>query len=675
MIIPALAEAGAKKTLYLKMDDIKTILQKLKPLYKKADQHKLDKIWTLYQASDWIRKKEIEETVGKLAARYQLDTVDDQIVLPPPEENLTGDISIGNVSYLGKELFDYKIKLSELTRHAGIFGSTGTGKTTLARHIIRDLVKNKIPFIVFDWESSYRGLAKEFPQIKIYTIGKKTSPFRFNFFKVPPGIAYKEYVKNVIGVFSGAYLGGVGSDTILKRAFDAAYGMSRIPLLNEIKAILDSSMKGKHNMRGREMLWKQSAMRMIEFMLYGATGDMYNIKDENRIEGLFDQSVIFELGGLANANDKRFFTEILTLWYTLRLEHQGIEDEHLKHVLVFEEFHNIVENSEKEDFIHRAFRQLRKYGTGILAIDQTPSQIPNSIFENMGTKITFSLDHQANVKAVANAMYMDKEQVQFIGLLKIGEAIVRSKERYPYPFLIQVPFTVKPGHMSDDEIKTLMKPFSVVSGEEVPDLIDSGPLLEKEGYEYTPLGGELILLQEIAISPFIGVDQRNRKLGLSSRQGNEYKTKLLDHGYLKPVSVDRKVLLELTNKSRDYLKLKNFNIPSQAKGGVEHNYWLEKIKEYFKKNEGFPFKEKNNIDLVVECYNSTVMIQIETGKSDIKKNIETLLKLTADRLIMIATNPQAALKIKSILENINLPEKEKIEIYLAKDFLSENHIA
>ena len=28
-------------------------------------------------------------------------------------------------------------------------------------------------------------------------------------------------------------------------------------------------MRGKTQMRGREMLWKQSVLRMIEFMLYG----------------------------------------------------------------------------------------------------------------------------------------------------------------------------------------------------------------------------------------------------------------------------------------------------------------------------------------------------------------------------------------------------------------------
>ena len=196
------------------MESIQSLLQKLRPLYPESEQHKLNKIWTLYQTSDWDRKKDLEGFIHKLAASKGLNAVDEQIILPPPHENgAKGDISIGDVTYLDKLLFEYSLKLSELTRHTGIFGSTGTGKTTLARHIVRSLVKKKVPFIIFDWEQSYRGLIKESPEIKLFTIGKQTAPLQFNFFKVPPGIDYTEYVKNVIEVFNKAYVGGVGSPT------------------------------------------------------------------------------------------------------------------------------------------------------------------------------------------------------------------------------------------------------------------------------------------------------------------------------------------------------------------------------------------------------------------------------------------------------------------------------
>ena len=207
------------------------------------------------------------------------------------------------------------------------------------------------------------------------------------------------------------------------------------------------------------MLWKQSSLRMLQFLSYGGIGEVFNTKLSYPIETLLNDYVIFELGALANKNDKRFFIEIFTLWYWLYKEHQGMEDERLKHVLVFEEFHNIVENSEKDDLIQKIFRQIRKYGTSLIIIDQTPSLIPNPIFENLYTKITFSLNHKKNVDAIADAMYMDREERKYIGMLKIGQAICRLMGRYNHPFQLSIPFIRGGQFVPDSDIKEHMKEF------------------------------------------------------------------------------------------------------------------------------------------------------------------------------------------------------------------------
>lgn len=652
--------------------EVRQTLQLLKPLYSSGERKKLDLIWAKFQASDEMEQRHMAETVRKIAVKHGLSQVDETILLPPPDKSDSGgDIGMGKIQYLDQPLHDFKLKLSELTRHAGIFGSTGTGKTTLALNLIRELMKKKIPFIIFDWEASYRGLIKEFPEIKVFTVGKETSPFRFNFFEMPPGIAFEEYTKNVIEVFSRCYIGGVGSDTILKRSIDSGYRSGRVPTVEQINAILLSEM-GPKKLKGRSGLWKESAQRMLEFLSYGATGRIVNTIGQPPLSGLFDQPVVFELGGLANSHDKRFFVEMITLWYWLYVEHRGIEHETLKHVLVFEEFRNMVENSKEEDLIQKVFRQLRKYGTGIIALDQEPGKLPNGIFENMGTKISFSLDHQQNIRAVNQAMFMDRDQIRFIGLLKKGQAIVRCKERYPYPFLIKVPFSGNPPHVSDEELTKHMRQYSHLSGTADIATTQPTPLPSFPVDEYVPPAGEMILLQAMAREPFMGTDARYKALGLSARSGNEMKNNLVDHGFLEPVQVDRKKLFQLTQIAREFLKARNIPIPSQARGGLEHNYWLERIKEHFKSREGFPFKEKDDIDLVVEHYDSTTLVQVETGKSNIKKNIQTILNHEADQRIMIATNQSAELKIRTALGSLPLMGKEKIQVYSARDFLAQN---
>ena len=157
------------------------------------------------ERADWAQK------IRWLAQKHGIDEVDDSIVLPPPRpEGCAGDLPLGSISYVGKEQ-SVALKLSELTRHCGVFGSTGTGKTTFAKHLLRQLLAKNIPFMVFDWETNYRDLAAEYERIKIFTVGRGVSPFRFNFFQLPPGMeTFADYVKAVIDVFSRGLCGRSG---------------------------------------------------------------------------------------------------------------------------------------------------------------------------------------------------------------------------------------------------------------------------------------------------------------------------------------------------------------------------------------------------------------------------------------------------------------------------------
>ena len=642
------------------MMDVKQLLKRLESKYD------VSKFWQYYQMADSFRKRELEDVMSAIAAKEGVNTYDDTITLPPPaKDDSTGDINIGNVIYPNTEPYPYSAKLSELTRHVGIFASTGWGKTTIARNLVRDLVKKNIPVLIFDWEKSYRHLAKEVKGLKVFTIARDVAPFRFNFFKLPPGLAYQDYVKEIVTVFSAAYLGGAGADNILRKIFDKAYQFQKMPTLSDVEKILVTET-APSKMRGREMNWKQSVRRMIEFLCYGKTGDTFNTHSPEGIEHLFKGPVVLELGGLSNEYDKQFTVMVIMLWYWRYLEHQGIEDEKLKHIIVLEEFHKIA----GVELIIEAFRMLRKYGTGIIALDQMPSSIPKEAFENMGTKIVFSLDLNDNVRAVANAMYMTKEEADYIGLLRKGEAIVRSKERCAHPFLVSIPFTGNPASVTDEELKSYMKPYLQLSGQS--DSLNDWcqPLQNPPIVDSPPTAGELILLQEIARDPFLGTDRRYKNLGLSARQGTEFKTKLTEKGFIIPVNVDGKLLFELTQKARELASVKGIEIPSQSRGGIEHNYWIEMIKEKFKSTEKFPFKEKDDIDLVVEAYDFTWLVQVETGKSNISKNIETLIKSRADRRIMVAINKEAEFKISNILSKLSIPGKDGIEIFFIKDFLA-----
>jgi len=658
------AEDGAKKTLF-KMEDVKSILRKLKPFIGK----KADGLWVRYNTADRIEKQEWMQIINLLGEKYGINDIEENVTLPPPiKEESRGEIPIGNIQYLDHPTHEFGLTLPELTRHIGIFGSTGTGKTTLAKNILRALLKQKIPFIVFDWEKNYRDLIKEHKEVKIFTIGTDISPFYFNYFKMPEGISYKEYVKNVIEIFNKAYVGGAGSDSVLLQVFDKAYCQNEIPTTEDAKKILDGEMRGK--LRGREMLWKQSSMRMLQFLCYGGTGKVYNADTPYPMEKLLIEPIIFELGALASSNDKRFFVEMFTLWYWLYKERQGIEDEQLKHVLVFEEFHNIVENSQKDDLIQKIFRQIRKYGTSLVIIDQTPSLIPNPIFENLYTKITFSLNHKRNVNAIADAIYMDQEERKYIGMLKIGQAICRLMGRYNYPFQLTIPFKKASLNIPDSEIRGQMQDFYKDYSLKWAPIPERQPL-PTPTERFTPSPLERIFLDDLVRNPFDGSDQRAKRLGLTPRDAAKIQNNLVYNKVINPVLVDKKKLFELSEQGEDCLRRMGFKIPQRDKNqGLEHRYYIEKIKDLYISRGWVPQKEKCDIDLVIEKEDKTIAVEVETGKNkpeQIQKNIKKLTELKAEGRFIVPTNEISLAKIHGLLSEISPPHP--IQIIHIKDFL------
>ncbi len=648
------------------MEDIKSILRKLKPFIGK----KADGLWIRLNASNPKERQEWLTIIHLLKDKYHIDDIEEDIVLPPPDRNLaTGEIPLGNIRYLDHPAYPVGINRPELTRHTGVFGSTGTGKTTLTKNILREMTRINVPFMVFDWEKNYRDLVKEFPRVKVFTIGSDVSPFFFNYLKMPEGLSYQEYVKNVVEVFNRAYLGGVGSDSVLLKVFDQVYREHDAPTTEDARKILSKGMTG-NKMRGREMLWKQSSLRMLEFLSYGGTGKLYNVHDFYPIEKLQEDFVIFELGALSNSNDKVFFIEMFTLWYWLYKEYQGAEDERLKHLLVFEEFHNIVDNSQKDDLIQKIFRQIRKYGTGLLIIDQTPSLIPNPVFENLYTKITFSLNHQKNVAAVANAMNMAYDERKFIGMLKTGQTICRLMGRYIYPFMIDVPFTRKPQYVGDSEIQQHMKDFYKDYSPKTLPLIETRPL-QIPTKQFIPSPLERIFLEDLINHPFEGADKRAKRLGLIPRDATRIQKTLIENEVITPITADRKKLFEITTSGAETLSRIGIKVNRDGNQGLEHRYFLEQVRQTFLQKGWFTYKEKNDIDLVLEKDDRVIAMEFETGKNNpdqTRKNIEKLIKFhLADERFIMATNPIALQKSKALLADTPFPDKDAIQVILARD--------
>ncbi len=645
---------------------IVTVAEKLRRLEPFVSSGELRALWSLYQIEENPRaKREIESMVDSMLLQHTGVAFENAVMLPPPgKDEAAGQLQLGHVSYCGKKLYPFGLRKDELIRHVGLFGQTGSGKTTACMNLLGEFVKAKIPFLIFDWKRNYRDLLThpDFrnEDILIYTVGREVSPFRFNPKIPPPGVESHIWSKKLMEIIEKAYLLGPGASDVLMDAMS-------LPDFAEMKRYID-----KQNRRGREMLWLSSAKRTLNSLTFPGLNEVVNFQSPSvspspslspiSIPELLWKNVILELDGLSDS-DKTFIIGSLLLWiYFYRM--QEPEREILKHMIVIEEAHHLLlRTSKEEDITDVMMREIRELGEGIVILDQHPHKVSVSALGNVYTRIGFQTSLSQDFSSLSRSQLIPIGNETYYGMLKVGEAIVKTG-RVPFPFLITVPeFKIEKGMIRDKVIQTRINSSS---GNEYPN-----QALKPEINSFHEISNpetlspmERILLDDIARHPFDGVQKRYKKLGMNPREGTLCLDGLMEKGLLKEVLVDRNRLFELTPQAgeqlhREGLKLEN----SRVRGGVEHNYWVERIRLALA-GHCRVFLEKDNLDLVAD-WNGGLAVQVETGKSDIRKNVETLSNHASIQKFMIATNPEALTKIQSLLTI------QGVQAYLAKDFIEK----
>jgi archaellum biogenesis ATPase FlaH len=606
-----------------------------------------------------IRKRiEIECLIDLLLAQKIPGLQMDQILLPPPDESmLLGDYSIGKTSYPGNANGIFGIREKEWIRHCGIFGKTGSGKTTLMVRILKELCEKDKPFLIFDYKRNYRDLLKhpdfENRNILIFTVGRNDMvPFQFNPKRGPPGVEEYVWIKQLSQIIEKVYLLGPGAHDV----FMESAGM------NTFREMREKVLKQKK--RARELLWWASVKRTLNAINYPGLGEVVNCQKGYPIEELLDKKVILELDGLSDS-DQAFIIGSLLLWiYHYRMRQP--EREVLKHFIIIEEAHHLfLLDRKEEDIADIIMREIREFGEAIIIIDQHPSKMSVSALGNISTKFALTLSLNQDVAALANAMLLGKEERKYLAMLTLGQCVCRS-DRFPHPLLLAIDnFPIQKGAVTDEDLKGLMagylkdlKPESLLTAKQ-------GNICGIQSHEtLSPLGR--IILENIELKPFIGFVKRFKDLGLKITDGYKAIEELTAMKLIVPLTIDSNRLYELTIAGREALGRKAIH---RGRGGLEHRYYIEKIKEHYLNREGFTFLEKDDIDIVIDKGDKTLAIQMETGKSDIHGNLMKICRYKADLKYVLATNRETEVRLRDLLKEYFLPDRENVHVVYVKDFL------
>ena len=658
------------------MVDVYELCQKLKPLIgPQADAY-----WFAYLAENAEGKKELADTLQLMASQLLGPDFEQSKghLSVPSRTDAQGEYPIGTIMYAGRSLHPFGLRESEWLQHISIFGRSGAGKTNTVFLLVKNLLNHNKPFLIFDWKRNYRDLlAGQDKQTLVYTVGGSTSPFAFNPLIPPKGVEPDIWLKKLIEIIAHAYFLGEGVMYLLQEAIHAVYkafgvykGTNKtFPTFVDVLDWLEN-----HPVKGRKSLWMDSALRGIKSICFGPMGKVVNASAQSNLAALLERNVVLELDRLANT-DKTLIVESLLLW----IHHYRLGEpdrEIFKHALVIEEAHHILAKKSGgqggETITETVLREIRELGEAIILVDQHPSMISTVALGNTYTTICLNLKHNSDVNAIGSAMLMNSDEREILGTLPIGAAVVKLQNRWQKPFQITIPHQeVKKGDVTDTKLAELM---AQLKASEVLGL-NQDDLSQSDEHTLTLTASEQTFLTDIALYPFAGVVERYRRLNLSRRKGNTIKEKCLTHNLLEatmvPTRTGKVVLLQLATLAKRLLNELGVELHHTSRSeSLIHRYWKHKASEHFT-SLGYKVSVEKPVngytDLVLEKNGERVAVEIETGKSDWRKNVQKNLEHGFQSIIIITTNDKTYRKLKESLQMERL--HHYVEIYRAQDFL------
>jgi hypothetical protein len=368
-------------------------------------------------------------------------------------------IRLGQVSGTSR---DITIPLRSLTKHALIAGSTGSGKTTMALEILRQLwAVHGIPFLVIEPVNSdaddYRKLADEpgFEALEVITVGDEGSaPLRFNPFEVPTGVLVGEHMANLLACFKVAFglfepLPSIYQDalnlTYLRAGFlsvERPTGIKRTwPTVVEFLAAMGEVTQGLGYAGDVKANIDAASIRRAQQLVRGISGSAFMTDRPNDIARLLDHPVILELKSLGTGDEQALMMALLLNAITEHCQSVRGASADLVHVTLVEEAHRLLARSEggksaqdaqaKEkaaEVFANTLAENRKYGEGVIIAEQLPTKLVADAVKNTSLKIMHRLTAEDDRRYLGETMGMDEAQRLFAARLQIGEALLYSDD-------------------------------------------------------------------------------------------------------------------------------------------------------------------------------------------------------------------------------------------------------
>ena len=182
---------------------------------------------------------------------------------------------------------------------------------------------------------------------------------------------------------------------------------------------------------------------------------------------------------------------------------------------------------------------------------------------------------------------------------------------------------------------------------------------------------EIRFLVDVAARPLSTTVSRYQRLNLSRRRGNAIRQSLVSAAIIEAVPIATRsgqvVLYQSTDHGRSVCTKTGVDPGPSQRESLEHQYWVNQVFGHFEK-QGYEVSREYQIpgdgavDLLAERPGERVAVEVETGKSDIGKNVNKVREADFDRLVVVATSPAAVSACHRAIEKASLEKDSAVEL-------------
>ena len=300
----------------------------------------------------------------------------------------------------------------DIRGHVGIFGSTGTGKTTTASVLSCALAKAGFSVLIMDWHGEYdQRLPCAHSLVRPVSDPAPADP-----------LALGEY-DIIVEVISRALSLTPPQEYMVSTIIERGRPRSLAELYRMIESYHDDSRWDKEV---RKALERKVGMLVKGRHAPAFTGSWSNPARPGHVTVVKLDEIRITLARRAYA------LFVLASEFIQR----SAGSPGLDTVFVIDESHNLF-NAPEAEFAGALLAESRKYGMYFVVITQSPASIPNTVLLNTNTKIIHALRSARDRDLIASTLSLPDRMIKWVTRLNKGEAILQSPSQ-PEPVVLRV---------------------------------------------------------------------------------------------------------------------------------------------------------------------------------------------------------------------------------------------